>query len=128
MLNQILDRIRKPSFAIILLVSPLAATAQSLNVKTPAQMRAGDNRGTVDSFVGEHFWFFYAEPGNFHIRFTGGETQEGFTIGSRAVAAAAFAPKSPGATIKWKESPSGTTFEGTVKQRTRVIVEVDPRK
>jgi hypothetical protein len=112
---------------LIMFGLPFTARSQSLNVKTPAPMHAGNNQATVDSFVGGEFWFFYAEPGNFHLRFIGGETQEGFTIGSRSVAAAAFAPKSQGATIKWKESASGTTFEGTVKQRTRVIVEVDPR-
>jgi hypothetical protein len=112
----------------ILFVLPLIAGSQSLHVEVPAPMRAGNNQAAVDSFVGSHYWFFYAEPGSFHLRFSGGETQEGFTIGGRAVAGAAFGPKTPGATLKWQESASGTTFEGSVKQRTRVVVEVDPRK
>ena len=107
---------------------PLVASTQSLHVESPAPMRAGNNQAAVDSFIGSHYWFFYAEPGSFHLRFGGGDTQEGFTIGGRAVAGAAFAPKTPGAVLKWQESASGTTFEGSVKQRTRVIVEVDPSK
>jgi hypothetical protein len=118
----------QPFIMAILVCSPLVAKPQSLHVETPAPLHAGDNRAAVDSFVGEHYWFFYAEPGSFHLRFTGGDTQEGFTIGGRAGAGAAFAPKTPGAILKWQESASGTTFEGSVKQRTRIIVEVDPRK
>lgn len=112
----------------ILLCSPLVAEAQSLHVETPAPMRAGNNQAAVDSFVGSHYWYFYADPGSFRLQFSGGDSQEAFTIGGRAAVGAAFAPKTPGATLKWQESASGTAFEGSVKQRTRVIVEVDPRK
>jgi hypothetical protein len=118
---------KRSTASLVIFISVLAG-AQSLHVQSPAPLHAGTNHAAVDSFVGDHYWFFYAEPGHFHIQFAAGSSQEGFTIGSRAVAGAAFAPKTPGAVIKFQESRTGTTFDGTVTQRTRVIVEVDPRK
>ena len=44
--------------------------AQSLNPKSPAPLKSGSNRATIDSFGTEQFWGFTAEPGHFQIVFT----------------------------------------------------------
>lgn len=41
----------------------LSASAQSVNVKKPAPMQPGSNSGTVDNFVGNNYFYFYAGPG-----------------------------------------------------------------
>jgi hypothetical protein len=102
--------------------------AQSLPVNSPAPMNPGVNQAAVDSFAGGHFWYFYAMPGRFRIVFSASSPQEGFAIGSRPVAAAAFAPKTAGAVIHFRELSGSTVFEGSVTVRTRVIVEVQPRR
>lgn len=104
------------------------AAAQSLHVENPSPLAAGVNQGSVDSFVGPHFWSFVAQPGRFHLVFAGSGTQEGFSIGGRAVAAIAFAPASKTSHFTVKESAQSTSFDGVVATPQKVVVEVEPRK
>ncbi len=100
--------------------------AQSLKLDAPAPLHAGNNQALIDSFVGDHYYFFFAEPGKFHIAWTWGGANEGFTVGGKPSFAAAFNPKTTGATMTFKNVPGGTTYDGTVTQRTRVMVGVSP--
>jgi hypothetical protein len=95
-------------------------------MKSPAPLRAGTNHATVDSSAGAHYWFFYAEPGHFQLRFNYEVAREG--ISGHPAAGAIFAPKTPGSVIKYKDLRGGTIWDGEVKQRTRVVIEVDPKK
>jgi hypothetical protein len=47
-----------------------ALSAQSLDVKKPAPLQAGDNAGTVDNFTGNNFFYFYAGPGQVSVKAT----------------------------------------------------------
>jgi hypothetical protein len=49
-------------FAFLTIVS--SAAAQSLKPENPYAMAAGINKGTSDSLVGSHYWYFYATPGS----------------------------------------------------------------
>ncbi|MGI4790236.1 MAG: hypothetical protein ACRYFS_15470 [Janthinobacterium lividum] len=44
------------------------ASAQSLDLKKPAPLQAGDNAGTVDNFTGNNFFYFYAGPGPINVK------------------------------------------------------------
>lgn len=101
-----------------------AAQAQSLHVQAPAPLASGLNQGTVDSFVGPHFWSFTANPGRFRVVFSGAGPQEGFSVGGRAQAAMAFAPSSRSSHFTEREGAQGTVFEGVVDHPQKVVVEV----
>ena len=49
-------------FAFFLAVG--VASAQSLKPENPYPLNAGINKGTSDSLVGIHYWYFYATPGS----------------------------------------------------------------
>jgi hypothetical protein len=38
------------------------ASAQSLNLDAPAPLHQGNNQALIDSFVGDHYYYFYASP------------------------------------------------------------------
>jgi len=46
--------------------------AQSLKPQDPAPLQPGINQGTVDNFVGSHYWYFMGGPGHtsVHAQFT----------------------------------------------------------
>ena len=117
------------SLACVLACSTLniqPAAAQSLKLDAPAPLHQGNNQALIDSFVGDHYYYFYAEPGKFHIAWTFSGAQEGFNVGGKPACGAAFNPKTAGSVLTHKEGPTGTTFDGSVTQRTRVLVGVTP--
>ncbi len=59
----------------------LRADAQSLKLIAPAPLHAGNNEALIDSFVGHHYYYFFAEPGKFQITFSFGGAAEGFNVG-----------------------------------------------
>jgi len=58
--------------AALSLVQVLSARAQSLDVKRPTPLVAGQNRGTVDNMVGPQYWLFHYRKGDCKVtvRFT----------------------------------------------------------
>lgn len=56
------------AFVFALLVSTTAAMAQSLKPGAPAPLQAGINKGTVDSTVGTHYWYFNAQAGHVKVQ------------------------------------------------------------
>jgi hypothetical protein len=119
----------RAGFALVLAGSSLSvrpAAAQSLNLSTPAPLHTGNNEALVDSFVGDHYYYFFAEPGKFQIAFSYGGAAEGFNVGGKPSFAAAFNPKTAGTTLTHREGTNGAIWEGSVTQRTRVLVGVSP--
>jgi len=102
------------------------AAAQSLKPESPAPLHQGNNQALIDSFVGDHYYYFYAEPGKFHIAWTFSGAQEGFDVGGKPSFAAVFNPKTAGSQITHKDGPTGVVYDGSVTQRTRVLVGVSP--
>ncbi len=111
---------------VCLLAAAVPAVSQSLKLDAPAPLHAGNNQALIDSFVGDHYYFFFAEPGHFHITWTWGGANEGFNIGGKPSFAAAFNPKTSGAAMTTRNLPNGVTYDGSVTQRTRVMVGVSP--
>lgn len=56
------------AFTFGLIFSTTGAWAQSLKPGAPAPLQPGINKGTVDSTIGIHYWFFNAEPGHVHVQ------------------------------------------------------------
>jgi hypothetical protein len=112
--------------AAVIFMNVASAKSQSLNLNSPAPVHQGNNQALIDSFVGDHYYFFYAEPGKFHIVWTWGNANEGFNVGGKPSFAAAFNPKTQGSEMSFKATPNGTTYDGSVNQRTRVLVGVSP--
>ena len=101
------------------------ASAQSVDRKAPAPLQSGTNSASVDSLIGPHFWYFFAEPGSFRLTFAQGGP-EGLGASGKARSQCGFAPQTPGAVITVKSTPEGDVFSGTVKERTRLGIGVFP--
>lgn len=58
--------------ALLVTATSSAALAQSLKPNSPAALQPGINKGTVDNFVGTHYWYFTGLPGEtrVHLKFT----------------------------------------------------------
>ena len=102
-----------------------SASAQSLNKKAPAPLQEGVNQASVDSLIGPHYWYFFAEPGRFQLTFSAGGAS-GLGSSGRATVQAGFSPKTLGAAITVKSSPQEDVFTGSVTTRTRVGVGITP--
>jgi len=63
---------RRAAAAVIVALSQSVASAQSLDIRNPTPLVAGENHGTVDSMVGPQFWSFRYHKGkaNVAIRYT----------------------------------------------------------
>lgn len=55
---------RKLTVLITFLLIAGCASAQSLKPENPYPLKAGINKGTSDSLVGTHYWYFYTAPGS----------------------------------------------------------------
>jgi hypothetical protein len=49
---------------IAIFLAAACVSAQSLKPENPDPLKPGINKGTSDSLVGIHYWYFYATPGN----------------------------------------------------------------
>lgn len=58
---------RKFSVLITFFLAMGCASAQSLNSETPAALQKGINKGTADSLVGPHYWYYFGGPGNVRL-------------------------------------------------------------
>ena len=55
---------RKLSVLIAFFLAVGCVSAQSLKPENPYPLSAGINKGTSDSLIGTHYWYFYATPGS----------------------------------------------------------------
>lgn len=55
---------RSPFVLTSIFLVACCASAQSLKPEAPYPLQPGINKGTADSLVGTHYWYFYAMPGN----------------------------------------------------------------
>ena len=53
------------TLAVVCCSLPLAS--QSLDKKAPAALQTGENTGSVDSLIGAHYYYFWAEPGSLRL-------------------------------------------------------------
>ena len=58
--------------ALLAFVATSLTGAQSVDKKAFAPLQQGANSGKVDSMIGPHYCYFYAEPGAFQVAFRQG--------------------------------------------------------
>jgi hypothetical protein len=118
---------KKALFVAVLALAP-KAYSQSFSLHDPGPMSAGANSATVDSLSGRHYWIFTALPGTFRLVWSYGSAREGVNIRIKPTMSAVYFPKTPGSTLNSKTSSNSIIFTGTVKEPTKVLIEVDPSK
>ncbi len=120
------------SLMVCLVTAVLAATpalAQSLKPETPSPLQAGINKGTVDNFVGTHYWYFLAEPGktHVHVQFTpmsllGNPHLSNLTVTLSDAAHTWHSDK----VLSSDSKTVDYTFDGDIKAPTKILVSVAP--
>jgi hypothetical protein len=119
------------SVVVLAALTVATGSAQSLSINSPAPLKAGVNESQTDNFTGTHYWYFYGGPGkvSVHCEFKGAGL-----LGASMAAPLTFTLSDAAQT--WhisKKLVSGstadqaqTTFPGTLKKRTKIIVTVAP--
>jgi hypothetical protein len=112
-----------------MLLSTTSAFAQSLKPESPAPLQSGINSGTVDNFVGTHYWFFEAQPGHVrvHVQFTsmgllGNASRANVTF---TLADAAHTWQTP-KVLTSDGKPVVYDFNGDMKNPTKLLLSVAP--
>jgi len=108
-----------------ILFSSRAATAQSLKLDAPAPLHQGNNQALIDSFVGDHYYYFYAESGKFHIAWTFSGADEGFNVGGKLSFATAFNPKTAGTVMTRQDAPTGVVV-GVSPVNSKLVRQTNP--
>lgn len=115
------------SFLALALAAPVCA--QSLKPESPAPLQPGINQGTVDNFVGTHYWYFMGGPGHtsVHAQFTpmsllGNAHQSQITMTLSDAAHTWHTDNVLSSDCKTVDY----TFNGDLKAPTKVLVSVAP--
>lgn len=116
-------------YCLAMSLSITAAGAQSLKPQTPAPLQAGINQGTVDNFIGTHYWYFQGGPGKtqVHTTFTpmgvlGGSPRTDLTITLYDEGHTWHTAK----TLTSDSKEVDYTFDGDFKTPTKVCISVAP--
>ncbi|HEY9777883.1 MAG TPA: hypothetical protein V6C81_29245 [Planktothrix sp.] len=120
-------RIAVSFVAALLFAAP--AWSQSLKPETPAPLKAGINTGTVDNFVGTHYWYFMGGPGKVHVHaqfkpmgLLGNNFKSSITVSLSDEKHTWSTPKVLSSDSKIVDG----SFDGDLKAPTKVIVTVAP--
>lgn len=112
-----------------LILSITAAFGQSLKPNDPAPLQPGVNEGTIDNFVGVHYWYFNGGPGHVHVHtqfksmsVLGNTTQSSITVTLSDANHSWDTPK----IISSNSKPADCNFDGDLKAPTKLLVRVDP--
>lgn len=125
-------KINKLSLLIILFLVQLSAYAQSLKPENPYPLQAGINKGTSDSLVGTHYWYFYAAPGNSRlaVRFKQDTVLYGASLNNTALTITLTDEKRTWRNTKVitpKKNASEAIFTAEkVKAKMKIIVSISP--
>jgi len=115
--------------ALAMVLSTAPVWAQSLKPEAPAPLQPGINKGTVDNFVGTHYWYFTGEPGDIHVRaqfspmgLLGNPYRSDITV-------TLYDEEKTWSTPKVLSSDSKTVdcdFNGQLKKPTKVMISIAP--
>ena len=122
---------KKLGLLFALFAAAVSASAQSLKPEDPYPLKAGINRGTADSFVGTHYWYFYADPGAIHVsvRLRDAKTALGVGLKTTLTVTLTDGARTWKPAIKYIGTQPNTTetaFEGKVAKRTKILLSVAP--
>jgi hypothetical protein len=115
------------AFAMVLSVT--SARAQSLKSEAPAPLQPGINKGTVDNFVGTHYWYFTGGPGQTRVH---AQFKSGGLMGNAYKVDTTFSLYDQARTWRTNKVLSSEgkivdyTFLGDLKKPTTVCVSVAP--
>src|SRR5271167_909945 len=115
--------------ALAMILSTAPVWAQSLKPEAPAPLQPGINKGTVDNFVGTHYWYFTGEPGDIHVHaqfspmgLLGNPYRSDITV-------TLYDEEKTWSTPKVLSSDSKTVdcdFNGQLKKPTKVMISIAP--
>lgn len=117
---------------LLQIVLQSSATAQSLKPENPYPLQAGINKGTSDSLVGTHYWYFYAAPGNSRVvvRFKQDTTLYGASVNNTTLTITLTDEKRTWRNTKVitpKKNASEAVFTAEkVKTKMKIIVSISP--
>lgn len=109
-----------------------SASAQSLKPENPYPLKEGINKGTSDSLVGTHYWYFYVTPGknSLTVRFKSPTTLYGTELNNNVLTITVTDDKKTWKVVKTiasKKNASEATFESNkVDKKIKIIVSVAP--
>src|SRR5688500_6361068 len=104
-----------------------ATAAQSLKPDNPYPLNAGINQGTADSFVGAHYWYFYANPGEVKVtvRLGSAKTALGASINTTLTVTLTDAAGTWKPAVKFLGNRSNllqATYGGKIAKRTKILL------
>ena len=105
------------------------ALAQSLKPQAPSALQEGINKGSIDSEVGTHYWFFEANPGHVHVHC---KFKSGGLLGNPYRTTAVFTLYDAANT--WRTAKpllsegkeTECDFDGDIKKPTKLMFSVSP--
>lgn len=112
---------------LFLFVAPVCA--QSLKPESPAPLQSGINRGTIDSVIGTHYWYFEGKPGKTQVHAT---LKSMGLFGNAQRTSVAFTLSDSGNTwhstkvLTSDSKPVDCTFDGLLKKPAKLIMTVAP--
>ncbi len=123
---------KKLSLLIVFLLLAGAASAQSLKPENPYPLQAGINKGTADSLVGTHYWYFYSAPGKTQVtvRLTQATTVFGAPVNNTTLTITLTDEKKTWRNVKIitpNKNQSEATFTAEkIKSKMKIIISVAP--
>lgn len=123
---------RKLNVLIILLLAAGFASAQSLKPENPYPLKSGINKGTSDSLVGTHYWYFYVTPGSHRltVRFKNPTTLYGSQLNNNSLTVTVTDEKRTFKVVKIvtfnKNAPEATFESNKLNKKMKMIVSVAP--
>lgn len=125
-------KMRKLNLLIMFFLAVGCISAQSLKPETPYPLQDGINTGTSDSFVGTHYWYFYATPGSnrLMVRFKNPTTLYGTELNNNLLTITVSDEKKTWKVVKTvssKKNASEATFVAEkLDKKMKIIVSVAP--
>lgn len=119
-------------FLVVIFLGAARISSQSLKPESPYPLKTGINKGTADSLVGTHYWYFWSTPGGSQVkvRFANATALYGAAIRNTTLTVTLYDDKKTWRNTK-VVSPARNQTDATftaekVKGRMKVIVAVAP--
>jgi hypothetical protein len=115
--------------SLAMAICATSAWAQSLKPEAPVPLQPGINQGTIDNFVGTHYWYFTGGPGHVHLHalfksmsVLGNASRSQITVTLSDANHSWNTPK----ILSSDSKPVDCNFDGDLKTAAKLLVRVDP--